>query len=222
LQAVEVLKETTCEIVNTGGSKSRKKEWVLTRAAFDKMLACLSPSREQAASKYEILRRKLMKYFECRGCHSPEDLADETVNRVARRILEGSEIWTVEPANYFYGVARHVLKEYRAELERGFTTIESLPSLVHPSLRQQELELERYSLEQRLDCLEYCLQQLSHENRQLIISYYQGEKGERIKNRRLLAERFRIPPNALRIRIHRIREKLERQVAERFQSLQSV
>ena len=106
-------KETTCQVVNPDGSTSRKKDWVLTKEALDKLLACLDQNREQAASRYEIIRRKLMKYFECRGCCSPEDLADETINRVARRIYEGKEIWTSEPANYFYGVARNVLKEYR-------------------------------------------------------------------------------------------------------------
>jgi DNA-directed RNA polymerase specialized sigma24 family protein len=89
-------------------------------------------------------------------------------------------------------------------------------------IRQQEIEFERNNLEQQLACLEYCLQQLSPENRQIIINYYQGEKGERIKNRKLIAERLGIPTNALRIRVHRIREKLEQSVNERLRCLQGV
>ena len=224
-EAVQVLKETTCEVINMDGSTSRKKEWVLTAEALDKLLACLDKNRERAASRYEIIRRKLMKYFECRRCCSPEDLADETINRVARRIFEGKEIWASDPANYFYGVARNVLKEYRGELERDFPPLEALPPQTHPcesALRQQAIESERNNLERQLACLEYCLRQLSPENRQIIISYYQGEKGERIKNRKLIAEHLGIPTNALRIRVHRIREKLEQGVAERLRRLQSV
>ena len=222
-EAVQVLKETTCKVVNRDGSTSRKKEWVLTREALDKLLACLDKNREQAASRYEIIRRKLMKYFECRRCCFPEDLADETINRVARKIFEGKEIWASDPANYFYGVARNVLKEYRAGLERELSLLEALPSPpCESALRQQEMEFERNNLERQLACLEYCLEQLSPENRRIIMNYYQGEKGERIKNRKLIAERLGIPTNALRIRVHRIREKLEQSVAERLRCLQSV
>jgi RNA polymerase sigma factor (sigma-70 family) len=224
-EALQVLKETNRQIVKRDGSTSRKKEWVLTREALDKLLVFLDKNRERAASRYEIIRRKLMKYFECRRCCSPEDLADETINRVARKILEGKEIWTNDPANYFYGVARNVLKEYRTELERELSLLETLPSLTRPcenTLRQQEIEFERNNLEQQLACLEYCLQQLSPDNRQIIVNYYQGEKGERIKNRKLIAERLGIPTNALRIRVHRIREKLEQSVIERLRSLQGV
>ncbi len=220
-EAVQVLKETTCQVISTNGSTSLKKEWVLTREALDKLLACLDQNRDSAASRYEIIRRKLMKYFECRGCCAPEDLADETINRVARRIFEGKEIWTSDPANYFYGVARNVLKEYRGRPEREFYPLENLSSLTHPyesALMRQEVESERNKLEQQLACLEYCLQQLSPESRQIIVNYYQGEKGERIKNRKLIAERLGIHTNALRIRVHRIRERLEQSIAERLRS----
>ena len=87
----------------------RKKEWVLTREAFDKLLTCLDPDRERAGIRYEIVRLKLVKFFEWRGCESPEDQADETINRVARRIDEGEVINNLE--SYFLGVARLLLLE---------------------------------------------------------------------------------------------------------------
>lgn len=220
-EAVQTLKETTREVINPNGSTLRKKDWVLTGEAFDKLLACLDQNRELAASKYEIIRRKLMKYFECRGCCFPEDLSDDTINRVARRIFEGREIWTSEPANYFYGVARNVLKEYRSNLEREFSPIEYLSSLAY-SYESAFVPQGREFEEQRLACLERCLQQLPPESRQIIIGYYQGEKGERIKKRKLMADRLGIPANALRIRVHRIREKLEPRLAEMLKNLQCV
>lgn len=70
------------------------------------------------------------------------------------------------------------------------------------------------SLEQRLAALEASLAELPAESRDLIVRYYEGEKSVRIRNRRALAEQLGIPPNALRIRMHRLREKLERRVAE--------
>jgi RNA polymerase sigma factor (sigma-70 family) len=217
LPLTEMISETVFETVHPDGSTSRKKAWMLTREAFDLLLASLDADRELAARKYELIRAKLLKYFECRGCPSPEDLADDTINRVARRLYEGRQIWTTEPASYFYGVARNVLREYWASPEREFATLESLPPLAHPhtvALKQQELESEERQVERRLAWLAACLSQLPAESRELILDYYQGERGERIRHRKQMAERLGIPQNALRIRVHRIRERLEHSFSE--------
>ncbi len=70
------------------GLPSLKKEWALTPEAFDTLLACLDRDRDRAAEKYEEIRNALITFFEHRGCLSPEEYADETINRVARRISE--------------------------------------------------------------------------------------------------------------------------------------
>jgi DNA-directed RNA polymerase specialized sigma24 family protein len=70
--------------------------------------------------------------------------------------------------------------------------------------------------EKLLEALEQCIEKLSPENRDLIIHYYKGERSEKIKNRKAIAKRLKIPPNALRIRAHRIREKLERAIEDRL------
>jgi hypothetical protein len=44
-----------------------KKRWVITREAFDRMLAELHPDIERAGEQYENIRRKLVKLFEWRG-----------------------------------------------------------------------------------------------------------------------------------------------------------
>ncbi len=43
----------------------------------------------------------------------------------------------------------------------------------------------------------------------MILSYYEGKQRTRIENRKRLAETLGVPMNSLRIRVHRIREKLE-------------
>jgi hypothetical protein len=53
------------------------------------------------------------------------------------------------------------------------------------------------------------LTQISPDNRDLILSYYHGEKGDKIKNRKLLMERFAVPPSTLRMRALRVREALQ-------------
>jgi DNA-directed RNA polymerase specialized sigma24 family protein len=68
--------------------------------------------------------------------------------------------------------------------------------------------------EARRTCLDRCLQVLPEENRDLIIGYYDDERGRKIERRKRLAARFGIPLNALRIRAHRIRVSLEACVRE--------
>jgi RNA polymerase sigma factor (sigma-70 family) len=197
--------------------RARTKGWVMTAEAFEGLLSCLDSDRERAGGRYENLRRKLVKYFECRGCLAAEDYADETINRVARRIFEGKHIWTADPGSYFYGVARNVLREYWTSPDRELAALECLPPVAHPSSRTDDLfqsESEKNMIDRQLDALEHCMNVLPPESRELLIEYYKGERGDKIRNRKQLARRLGIPPNALRIRVHRIREKLEQCVNE--------
>ncbi len=193
-------------------STSLKKHWVLTQEAFDKLLACLDPERERAAEIYEQIRNSLITFFECRGSFIPENQADETINRVARRLAEGKEIYVENPATYFYGVARNVLREHWEAPGLESAALESLPpsnDLSTDPSGLQERQIERYHKEQQLECLEQCLRGLPSTPRELISRYYQGESRVKIRNRKSLAESLGIPLNALRIRALRIREKLE-------------
>ena len=60
------------------------------------------------------------------------------------------------------------------------------------------------------ECFERCLNELSEENRQLVLRYYEDERRGKIDNRQAMADRLGIPLNALRSRVQRIRDKLER------------
>jgi DNA-directed RNA polymerase specialized sigma24 family protein len=171
------------------------KEWVLTKESFDSLLAWLDPNRERAGQRYEEIRTRLIKIFACRGCYEPEDLADETINRVTNKLQEIRETFEGEPARYFYGVANKVHLEY---LRRKPTPV--APVLVKENPEAVELEYE---------CLDSCIGKLSPENRQLVLQYYQDDKQARIDHRKHLAEQLGIALNALRIRAHRIRASLQ-------------
>src|SRR5690242_15807691 len=83
----------------------------LTAEAFSKFLARLDADRERAGEKYEDLRRTLIKFFEWRGAPFPGEQADETFNRVARKLDEGVEVKNF--GGYCYEVARRVCLEVR-------------------------------------------------------------------------------------------------------------
>lgn len=191
---------------------SLKKEWELTDEAFDGLLEHLSSDRGQAGELYEEIRRKLIIFFEFRGCFAPDEEADETINRVARRILEGQLIHTPNVASYFYGVARNVLREYwktdDREPEMFQAGTHDVPSSGTPD-ELHEQESKRIEQERRLECLERCLEALPEASRRMIFLYYRDEKGAQIKTRQMLAEELGIPDYALRLRVSRVRAKLD-------------
>jgi hypothetical protein len=111
---------------SSGGTTPRER-WALTKEAFDKMLACLDSDAELAAEKYLLIRRNLVRFFEGRGCRFGEDHADESINRLAKRLDAGEEIR--DPNSYCYGVARLMLLEILKEREREERALKELPAL---------------------------------------------------------------------------------------------
>lgn len=193
-------------------SSAQNKEWTLTQEALDKLLARLDVERERAAAKLEKIRRKLMKFFECQGCLSPEEYTDETIDRVAKTIDQGVAIRTTDPSLYFHGVARNVLKEYWRKPERKWAPFDSLLPSQHPGENPAELEaqeLENQTMARRYHCLQRCAQELPPAYRELIVQYYHAAGRVKIENRNRLAKEMNITVNALRIRAHRLRAELE-------------
>ncbi len=183
------------------GEGTARQKWTLTQEAFDRLLVAFGGDRDSAAQKYLEIRTNLMRFFEWRGCSFPEDHADETINRMAKRVADGEEI--LNYSGYAMGVARLLL----LEINKG--RLREQQALAEIGTSSEAYEEEPDDSENRLVCLRSCLQTLSADNRELILEYYQGEKGEKIQNRKKLMDRFGIPVNTLRMRALRLRERLQ-------------
>jgi RNA polymerase sigma factor (sigma-70 family) len=186
---------------------SLKKEWVLTKDAFDVFLSSLDRDRDRAGEKYENVRLKLMKYFQWCGVVSPDVEIDETINRVARKIQEGENVYNLNA--YLYGVAKNVYAEWRKKQSRNQQMSEDENRIEAP-----EAEEEDHEARQRRICLDNCLQKLAEQSRLTIIDYYEYEKKDKSKHRKELAAKQGVTTNALRINVHRIRLSLEACVRE--------
>jgi DNA-directed RNA polymerase specialized sigma24 family protein len=187
------------DIPIAGEASSRR--WRLTQAGFDRLLACLDSDRERAGRAYELLRSKLIDYFDWRNVPSPEQYADEAIDRVAKKIADGEQIREV--GTFVFGIARMMLHEIARSNQRERTALSLLPSA-------SPVDTESEQADRRVECLTPCLDSLTQNSRALIIQYYHGERGRnKIDTRRELAERLGIQANALRIRACRVREKLE-------------
>jgi RNA polymerase sigma factor (sigma-70 family) len=193
-------------------SISQKKGLVITRESFNRMLAELHPDIERAGEQYEKIRRRLVKLFEWRGCAHAEDCADETFNRVAQKICEGTAIWTDEPYAYFHGVALNVLREYWRSVEQTAKALEEMEQIQDISGDPEDLNLrvtEQMENERLLECLNRCMQKIPPESIDLITRYHQGGEVSDKERRKELAQSLGIPLNALRIRAYRIRAAIE-------------
>lgn len=181
----------------------------LTADAFEKLLDCLGENREQAGEKYEDLRRRLIRFFEWRGAPFPEEHADDSFNRVARKLAEGVEIKNI--GAYSYEVARFVCLEAlkghdsrRASLDETVADTAATATAAAPDEAD-----EAAARETRVACLEDCLSTLPPESRELITEYYRDEKRGRIDGRKALAERLGLRRDALANRAQRVRDRLE-------------
>jgi DNA-directed RNA polymerase specialized sigma24 family protein len=191
---------------DTQQSSRTRTKWSLTPDAFEKLLDALSKDREEAGVQYELVRRKLVRFFEWRDIEPPDYYADETMNRVARRIAEAQVIENIH--SYFYGVARMVYMEALKEKAQGTVPLDEAPQTL------QQKHPEPNEPEPRVLCFDQCLDSLPAENRRLIVGYYQEERRAKIELRQELADSLQIPLNALRIRAHRIRVRLEQCITQ--------
>jgi len=175
-------------------------QWELTPEAFAKLLASFSPDEEEASKLYLSFHLKLVRFFEWKGCRDAENLVDVTFNRVARKLYEGQIIDNV------YAFSRRVADIVYMETwkpEDRLAEEEIIESIPSETIEDDDIR------ERRLKCLDECLAKEVSENRALILEYFSQEaKAKEIRRR--MAARLGIPLNALRIRVHRIREKLEK------------
>jgi DNA-directed RNA polymerase specialized sigma24 family protein len=171
--------------------------------AFRRFLEWLDEGVDSSGQRYLEIHRRLAAYFDRKNCLSPDSLADEALNRVARRLDEEGEIRGMPPAQYCYVVARYVFLE---DLRQARPRQLQLADLPEGSDRPGEDAAMRTL---RQDCLERCLEKLDGNYRELILEYYRGECREKIDGRRQLAQRLGVTLNALSIRACRIRERLE-------------
>lgn len=163
--------------------------WELSREALDRLLQRLDPDRDVAGRAYEALRRRLIDLFAWEHAEAPEELADEALNRLARRLSEGVAI-DDGIARYAFGIARLLLLE-QTRVRRNRDA----------ALREIPIDPGKSDASETLELLLECLDELPPNGRELIERYYGG-------GREALARSLGISLNALRNRAMRVREQL--------------
>ncbi|MGA2739284.1 MAG: sigma-70 family RNA polymerase sigma factor [Bryobacteraceae bacterium] len=163
----------------------------------ERFLDLLDRDPREAERKYNALRCKLVFYFQHNGCSDPEDPADEVFSRVLRRNTEAVDFYAGLSA-YCFGIAEHILREQRRRPKP-----EELPDDIPEPGAASTLGLNR--VEQRV-LVQQCLQGLPISDRRILLRYYQEDRVG-------LAKELRTTENGLRIRVFRIKRKLEENIA---------
>jgi DNA-directed RNA polymerase specialized sigma24 family protein len=172
-------------------------------SAFARLLDRLGPDSDSAGLAYETLRRTLVGFFTWRGAATPEECADETLDRLASRLDEGVEVHDVP--RFARGIARLVLLEHWRRPEARRSELDDRPGPASTSTPGDEA---------LHSCLDRCLSELPPDGGKLILAYYVDEGRGRIERRRELARALGVSDTALRNRAQRLRERLERCITD--------
>ena len=155
---------------------------------------------DRAATAHEKLREALERFFDRRGAWPPDECADETLDRLALKLGSGQQIDDLRATR----AIAPVLLEWRRHPH---------PVAIGERMTRAEWParpVEETAHEGLMVCFDRCLAALTAESRNLVLAYYVAERREKIDNRRRLARALGLSENALRSRVQRVRDRLER------------
>lgn len=171
-------------------------------SAFEGLLARLDRDRERAGEKYLRLLDEISAFLRVNNCSDSLEAAEEALDRTAFKISKGEDVQNVRA--YAFRVARFVLLERRRAPAASELPEDYENRFAAPEIKPDE----------RLNCLEECLEKLDFIDREIIVNYYEGEGRAKADLKRNLTERFDLSMTALKLRAMRARQKLEKCITD--------
>jgi len=178
----------------------------ITKEPFDELLGWLDPDRDTAGQKYVVIRKGLIRIFISHGISDAEYYADETIDRVSKRLPEIRATYVGDATRYFHGVARNITLEARRKREVATDVV-------------PERTTEEISKDDMSECLSECLKDLPSDKRELILDYHLYQGRAKVEHHREMAAELSISEGALRTRAHHLRVSLANCVMECVKSL---
>jgi len=189
----------------SGSAIRRKRE--VNPEDFRRLLARLDPDPAQAWQAYYTLRKKLVLFFEHSCNTDAEDLAEEALDRIAKK-ADSYEIENV--VEFAFGVARNLRREaFRQQAVWQPMNDAAGDQLAARGPDPEKAIVENIDNERKLKRLLKCMERLSASERRLLLEYYPPESDNLEGRRQELAASLGINLGALRTRMVRLREKLE-------------
>lgn len=160
------------------------------------------------AEKIQELQMKLRRFFRVRASFIDEyfldDLVQETMFRTIQKISQGASIRDID--RYVFTVAKYIVLEAFRDKQKESVSLEGIDITDPREARKIEIEDE----EGKYKCIEECLHKLDIEDRNLLVEYYLDGNFFGGEKRLELAHNNNITINALRVKIHRLQESIQK------------
>ena len=153
-----------------------KKDWIPTQGEFRQFLHWVDEGVDSDGERYLGAAPPVGLYFDRKNCLAADDLADETLKRVAQKFQEQGEITNISPAHYCYVVAKFVFLDTCAGSSTATPALTIAPIPLTPPGRNTSRKRETRDA----DCLTPPPKTLPEADRELILEYYVGEQQEKI------------------------------------------
>jgi DNA-directed RNA polymerase specialized sigma24 family protein len=156
-------------------------------------------------------REKLIRRFALEFRDDAEDLASETLKRVLQTLERDKTQLTTSIEAFISGFATKIIHEARKQVSRRGIPIEDLPAAKEPrSISPEELLIACSQEEDLRLCWKQCLDELNSSDREMLISYYDLEHGEKLKAvREQMARSLGLTNAQLRKCTFKLRKELE-------------
>ncbi|MDQ2745922.1 MAG: hypothetical protein M3T96_01515 [Acidobacteriota bacterium] len=182
----------------------------LTAESLNRLLVKLSDDEREAAVAYTNLRASLIRFFELKGDSEPETAADETLDRTALKVTADAPVDNVK--NYSFGVARLIFLERRRRSQREKNAAEDFYDGVQTATVETD----------EVNFFRECFQSLPVADREFMQSYFTDVPYQELTElRRRLTDEAGISLNQVRVKISRLRKRLENCVFAKQKNINS-
>ena len=182
----------------------------------DRLLRLFDSDPTVATKRLSHFKDKLVLRFSAERCHDPESLANETIARLLA-LLERDPARVVTSVGAFLnGIATNIIHESRRSPIVHEISLDDMASAQEPRTTPLDDVLVALSEEDRLrSCLKQSLERFDAPDHELLISYYDAEDDEKLKeSRKRMAHSLGLTSYQLRKRTFGLRKKLEASIKD--------
>ena len=180
----------------------------LTSESFAKLLDALSSDQSEAARAYTTLRSSIVRYFQIKGDSFPDEAADTVLDRVAEKLALGLKIDDL--TKYSFTVAKFVFLERMRSLKKEKLAADEFYFRNDGRRDGKETDALRPFRE--------CFESLPDDDQKVLTGYFADLPADRLFDfRQKLAEAHEGSLNYLRLRIFRLRKRLDDCVRRRLE-----
>ena len=172
----------------------------LNSKSYSLLLETFSSDEKVAAFAYAKLRDSLIRFFQIKGDDAPDEAADETLDRVAAKLSEA--VLIEDLTKYSFGVARLVFLENLRKAQKQKKAFEDFR--LSNALQKNDEETDDFAPFRK------CFESLPDAEKNILQTYFDDLPFDEINENRLkLTDKLGVSLNNLRLKIFRLRRRLE-------------